>query len=78
MLQVIRKIKEADDEDTVIYVKDDKDFWWEVGKACIANIIQTGFLILFTVLCWIFRKIIMKIFMCYKEMNTLEEPEYKA
>jgi hypothetical protein len=47
-----------------IYVKDDKDFWWEVSKAVIANLIQTGFLILFTVLCWIVRKFIIKTFNC--------------
>jgi hypothetical protein len=81
---VQRKIKvrnasedSKEEGDTVIYVKDDKDFWWESGKAVIANTIQTGFLILFTALCWIFRKIILKIFTCYKEMQQVEE-EYKA
>lgn len=70
----IRQIKE---DGEVIYVKDDRDFWWEILKNVVANTIQTVFLILFTLLCWIFRKILSKIFRCCKEM-TNEEQEYKA
>jgi len=47
-----------------IYVKDDQDFWWEVSKAVIANLFQTLFLIVFTLLCWIAKRFLIAIFEC--------------
>jgi predicted membrane protein len=47
-----------------IYVKDDKDFWWEVSKAIIANFFQTMFLIAFSILAWFVRKFIIKVCVC--------------
>jgi hypothetical protein len=59
-------------------VKDDQDFWWEIEKAVIANLFQTIFLIIFSVLCWFARKFILKILECCKKKEEDDERMYKV
>jgi hypothetical protein len=63
--------------ENTIYVKDDQNFMWEVMKAVIANLIQTIFLVLFSLLCWLARKFIMKMFGCMCKSQEEKNEEIK-